>query len=134
MQTKSHFYRTGRGPWAEQSRDGVWSTWEAQHQEASPGWRRVLAGLDRIAAWCDQRGTRRHLMVYPVFASGAERMRGVMDQVAAAGAARGFISRSALDDFQEPWEALAISRHDWHRVAQAEPRSDSVAPPFRPTR
>jgi hypothetical protein len=113
------FYTMVRGPWAGRSRDAVWPMWQARHEAASPGWWRVLDGLDRIAAWCEERGALRYLVVYPVFASGTERMRDVMDQVIGAGTARGFVSRSALDDFLEPWEALAFSRYDWHPGARA---------------
>ncbi|MGH2611005.1 MAG: SGNH/GDSL hydrolase family protein, partial [Tepidiformaceae bacterium] len=75
------YYRfyTMRGPWSVGSREAVWSTWRSRHQEGSPGWQRVLEGLDRVALWCDERGVHRYLVVYPVFAAGTERMRDVMD-------------------------------------------------------
>ncbi len=91
-----------------------WNELRRQHADDSPGWQRVLQGLDRIAAWCDRRAVRRLLVVFPLFAPQADGARDVMDKVERAAGQRGFEARNMLDDFGGAWAELAVSRYDAH--------------------
>jgi hypothetical protein len=79
----------------------------------------VLNGLDRIGNWCDRRGVRKVLIVFPLFNRGADDCRGVMDQVVEAARARGFEAHSLLDLFAGRWHELALSPYDSHPGAEA---------------
>lgn len=85
-----------------------------QHAPGSPGWQRVLNGLDRIAGWCDQRGVQRNLVVFPYFMAGRDRGWDIAGQVVAAATARGFQARSTLDDYGDQLAPLGISAFDAH--------------------
>lgn len=91
------------------------------HAPSSPGWQRVLKGMDRIASWCDQRRVRRVMIVFPCFFPGADRHRQLMDQVVAAASGRGFETRSTLDDFDGRWGQMSVSDIDWHPGPSAQP-------------
>ena len=96
-----------------------WGELRRQHGDDSPGWQRVETGMDRIAAWCDRRGVRKVLVVFPLFTPKANGARDVMDKVERAARQRGFEARSTLDDFGGAWAELAVSEYDAHPGAGA---------------
>jgi lysophospholipase L1-like esterase len=101
------------------ARASVAAAIQAQHRTDSLGWQHVLHGLDRIAAWCDQRRIPKGLVVFPLFDSGTEQHREVMERVVAAARERGYEAYNLLDIYHAPWRELSISPFDCHPNSRA---------------
>jgi lysophospholipase L1-like esterase len=91
-----------------------WARSIRQHQSDSLGWARVLMGFDRIGGWCRQRNVRAIVIVFPMFESGSQDGRAVMDQVVNAAVNRGLMAHDLFDDFKYSWSQLVLSSHDSH--------------------